>query len=58
MLLDEGVDRVLVYPSGAKCVRWWPTPPGGELRQDDATKSGEDVWVGTITAEVWSIRRG
>lgn len=48
-------DTVLVYPSGARFMRWWPTTMG-KLEQDDTVKSAQDVWIASIEAEVWSIR--
>lgn len=48
-------DTALVYPSGARFLRWWPTNPGG-LKQDESTKENLDIWIGTHEAEVWSIR--
>lgn len=45
----------LVYPSGARFIRWWPDGDA-KLYQDEATKDGQDVWVGEIVGDVWSIR--
>lgn len=49
-------DTVLTYPSGARFVRWWPVG-GPKLTQETTTKDGQDVWAGSVEAEVWSIRR-
>jgi hypothetical protein len=46
---------VLVYPSGAKFMRWLPSGRD-KLSQDPKTKSGQDVWIGIHEAEVWSTR--
>lgn len=43
------------YPSGARFIRWWPLD-GGRLEEDPATKAGEDVWIGSCSGKVWSIR--
>lgn len=45
----------LVYPSGARFIRWWPDS-GATLTQDPATKDGRDVWISTMVADVWSVR--
>lgn len=49
------VDLTLAYPSGARFVRWWPDGDA-RLYQDETTKDGEDIWVGEIGADVWSVR--
>lgn len=46
---------VLVYPSGARFIRWWPTT-GGELKIDEKARQGQDVWQGVVEADVWSVR--
>ena len=46
---------ILVYPSGAKFNAWVPIDSG--LMEDPNTKAGNDVWIGTIEAEVWSVRK-
>lgn len=48
---------VLVYPSGARFIKWWPTNRG-TLKQDETTKEALDVWMGVIEAEVTSVRQG
>lgn len=45
----------LTFPSGDRFIRWTPVD-GGTLTQDEATAQGNDVWVGTVTGTVWSIR--
>lgn len=49
------VRTVLTYPSGARFMRWWPTG-GPKIEEDPDRRAGEDVWIGTIEADVWSIR--
>lgn len=49
-------DATLTYPSGERFVRWWPLP-GGKLAQDPDTKAAQDIWMGVVEADVWSIRR-
>lgn len=49
------LQTVLAYPSGARFLRWWPTG-GPRLEEDPQRKAGEDVWVGTVEADAWSIR--
>jgi hypothetical protein len=44
----------LVYPSGARFIRWWPQ--GDRLEQEETTKDGQDVWMGVVEGEVWSVR--
>ncbi len=48
-------DTVLTYPSGDRFMRWWPAG-SDKLEQDPATKGGQDIWIGTVEATVWSIR--
>ncbi len=50
-------DTVLVYPSGARFIRWWPDIDD-DMSQEETTKEGIDVWKGSITGTVWSIRLG
>ncbi len=50
-------NTVLVYPSGARPF-WYMPLPGDSLKEDPARKSGEDVWLGELVADVWSIRKG
>lgn len=45
----------LVYPSGARFLRWWPQEDV-KLYEDPATKDGQDIWVAELEAEVWSVR--
>ncbi len=45
----------LGYPSGARFVRWLPLDDG-EITQDPDTARGMDLWRGTVTAEVRSVR--
>ena len=47
----------LQYPSGAVFIRWWPIK-GNTLVQDPKVKSGKDIWIGAIEAEVRSVRTG
>lgn len=47
----------LVYPSGARFLRWWPDKET-RLEQDTSTREAEDVWKGMLIADVWSIRVG
>ena len=49
------LQTVLTYPSGAKFIRWWPDGDA-KLYQDPATKDGSDIWIGEISADVWSVR--
>lgn len=42
-------------PSGARFIRWWPLNDG-EIKEDDSTKAGRDVWQGIVLGEVWTIR--
>ena len=52
-----GLATVLAFPSGARFMRWWPAPGGSnQLRLDPDKKGGEDVWIGEVTAGVWSVR--
>lgn len=46
----------LAYPSEARFLLWWPLDDG-KLEQDEGTHQGEDIWKGTVTAEVKSVRR-
>lgn len=46
----------LVYPSGARFMRWWPQGDA-VLEEDKDTKAGKDIWKATIKAEVWSVRQ-
>lgn len=45
----------LTYPSGARCMGWVPDKDSGE-EMDDSSKEGRDVWKGTISAFVESVR--
>jgi hypothetical protein len=54
---------VLVYPSTdaatgiPRFIRWWPDK-GDALKLDKDVKDAEDVWMATLSADVWSIRLG
>lgn len=45
----------LVYPSGARFVRWWPLD-SGKLEQEETALKGQDVWRGVVSGEVTSVR--
>jgi hypothetical protein len=49
------VDTTLTYPSGARFIRWWPDGDA-KFYQDETTRDGQDVWVGEIAGNVWSVR--
>ncbi|MBY0523428.1 MAG: hypothetical protein K2R98_08510 [Gemmataceae bacterium] len=61
------VAAAVAYARNAKVFNRQPLPTlapfltclqqeGDDLRQDQAMKAGEDVWVGTIVLEVWTQR--
>ncbi len=56
----ETAGPTLLYPSGARFLRWWTGAAGlgDKLSQDPTTKQGQDVWIGEHVAEVWSVRQG
>lgn len=39
----------------ARFIQWWPLD-GGKVEQDPDTKDGNDIWIGTISGKVWSVR--
>lgn len=45
----------LIYPSGARFIRWWPVG-NAVIEEDKDSKAGKDIWKGTIRADVWSVR--
>ncbi len=45
----------LTYPSGAKFISFMPDGDA-KLTEDSSTKDGQDVWLGTIEAKVFSER--
>ena len=45
----------LVYPSGATFLRWKPLDRG-TIAPDPQPKKGDQIFMGTVTAEVWSER--
>lgn len=46
--------NTLAIPNSQTLVCWRPTPP--HLEQDPATKSGQDIWTGTVTYQVMHQR--
>jgi hypothetical protein len=46
----------LIFPSGAKFIKWWPLNSGTLAKQEEAEKDGQDVWIGVIEAEVTTAR--
>jgi hypothetical protein len=46
----------LTYPSGAKCLQWWPDEAHNKLLPPTETARGQDVWILEVVATVWSIR--
>lgn len=49
------LNTVLLFPSGARFMRWWPDG-GNKTEIDPERKAGEDVWRGITAADVWSVR--
>lgn len=45
----------LVFPSGVKFIKWWPTNDGSHAKDKD-TRGGEDVWKASVEGEVYSTR--
>lgn len=45
----------LTMPSGARFIRFRPLNDG-DKRLEETQKDGEEIWAGSIRAEIWSVR--
>ena len=55
MLAVFGTQTTLTYPSGARFMALVPET-GGQLKQDESTRAGKDIWQAILVATVYSVR--
>lgn len=52
---DPTKSKTLTMPSGARFIRWWPLDDGSKVLEE-TQKSGNEIWRGTVSGEVWTVR--
>jgi hypothetical protein len=57
MLAVFNLTTTLVLPSGDQFLGWRPVERQSNLVQDTTVKQAEDIWIGIVEAEIWTVRR-